>query len=682
MDRPFSANLVAFLDHTLDAVFAVDDTRRIVHANAAALKLLAGSRDEVLHRRIDDLVRQPPGATVDEAWAQFLAEAKFRGRLAVTRLDGKRREVEVTATAHWRRGLHVWFCRDVTERALAERRLTTQVEIARALTEASSIADAAPRLLGALAFTLDASAGALWVLDRPADVLRCAGVWAGGTAAGWTPADSPAGALRRGEGIPGLVWQSGRMLHLADLEQAPESPRRRDALRCGLLTACAFPIPGSFGIIGVAEFYGRAIQPPDAEHLEVLTAACSQLSQFFERRRAESQLLITGKLGWYMPVPLAVWRLADATEPPQFRLVATNPAMRRHAGEDWAVGAPMDELIPGIASSDIPRLLANVVETGHPLDIADHPSLVRNGVVVSLRAIPLPDFSVGVMLEDVTERRRLEQQLLSYTTDLEYEVNTRIAQIRQLETERARAEKLAATGRLAARVAHEIINPLASIKSAFALVKEGVAPDFTHAHYVPRIEREIDRIAGIVGQMRELYRPLTEPLTACDVVAVAQDVVALTEPDARLRGVTVRLDAPAGSLPGAVQLGGLSQILHNLLRNALDASPPGGCVDVRVREADGMLRFAVADEGHGVPPDVEEHLFEPFFTTKAGGTGATGLGLGLSIARGLAEAMRGEIVLTRDRPVGAEFTLIIPRAGVQASLDGGSADRYRAMTSG
>ena len=678
MDRPFSANLAAFLDHTLDAVFAVDDTRRFVHANTAALKLLAGSREDILCRRIDDVV-VPLDQTVHELWAQFVADAKFRGRLTITRLDGQRREVEVTATANWRPGLHVVFCRDVTERALAERRLTTQVEVARALTEASSIADAAPRLLGALAFTLDAAAGALWVLDRQADVLRCVGVWAGGAATGWMLGESPASALRRGDGIPGLVWQSGRMLHVADLAQAPESLHRRDALRSGLLTACAFPIPGSFGIIGVAEFYGRAIQPPDAEHLEVLTTACSQLSQFFERRRAESQLLITGKLGWYMPVPLAVWRLADAADPLQFRLVATNPAMRRHVGEDWAVGASMDELIPGIAATDIPRLLATVVETGHPLDIAEHPSLLRAGMVVSLRAIPLPDFSVGVMLEDVTERRRLEQQLLTYTTDLESEINSRIAQIRQLETERARAEKLAATGRLAARVAHEIINPLASIKNAFALVKEGVAPDFAHAHYVPRIEREIDRIARIVGQMRELYRPLAEPLTACDVVAVVQDVVALTEPEARLRGVTIDLHTPAGALSGAVQQGGLSQILHNLLRNALDASPSGGRVDVTVREDDGTLRFVVADEGGGVQPDIEEHLFEPFFTTK-GGTGAAGLGLGLSIAQGLAEAMHGEIVLTRGRPVGAEFALILPRDG-QASLDGGSAYRYRAMTS-
>ncbi len=681
MDRPFSANLAAFLDHTLDAVFAVNETRRFVHANTAALKLLAGSREEILSRRLDDFVLARPGTAVEEQWARFVADARFRGRLTIRRLDGQRREVEVTATAHWRPGLHVGFCRDVTERALAERRLTTQVEVARALTEATSIADAAPRLLGALAFTLDATAGALWVLDRQADVLRCAGVWAGGAAAGWMPAESPASALRRGDGIPGLVWQNGRMLHLADLADAPETPRRREALQHGLTSACAFPIPGSFGIIGVAEFYGPAMRPPDAEHLEVLTAACSQLSHFFERRRTESQLLITGKLGWYMPVPLAVWRLTDATDPPRFHLVATNPAMRRHVGEDWAVGASMDELIPGIATSDIPRKLAQVVETGHPLDVAEHPSLVRNGTVVSLRAIPLPDFSVGVILEDVTERRRLEQQLLSYTTDLEYEITTRIAQIRQLETERARAEKLAATGRLAARVAHEIINPLASIKNAFALVKEGVAPDFAHAHYVPRIEREIDRIAAIVGQMRELYRPLAEPLTATDVVALVQDVVALTEPEARRRGVTVHLHAPAATLPAAVQQGGVSQILHNLLRNALDASPPGGCVDMSVREADGLLRFAVADQGPGVAPDVEEHLFEPFFTTKGGGAGATGLGLGLSIARGLAEAMRGEIVLTRGRPAGAEFTLILPRAG-QASLDGDAARRYPAMTSG
>ncbi len=321
----------------------------------------------------------------------------------------------------------------------------------------------------------------------------------------------------------------------------------------------------------------------------------------------------------------------------------------------------MHELVPAAFGNGMAERIALVARSGAPIDVPEVASTVVPGGLLSMRAMPLPDRCVGVIVEDVTERRRLERELLEYTGNLEAEINARIARIRELEGERARAEKLAAAGRLAARVAHEIINPLAGIKNAFALVKEGVRPDFEHAHYVPRIEREIDRIARIVSQMRELYRPVAEPVVECDVAALAQDVLALLEPEACAAGVTCRLRAAERPLAARLQADGVRQILHNLLRNALDVSPRGGAIDLTVTGEERELSFLIADQGPGVPADVAEHMFEPFFTTKSDSGGKSGLGLGLSIAQGLAAAMRGHLSLVSGRAAGAAFRLTIPR---------------------
>lgn len=662
MERPFTANLAAFLDQTLDAVLASNDQRQFVYANEAAVHLFGEDRQSILAHRIEDVMEAPPGLTIADLWTLFMNDGKFRGRVTLRRKDGGRRDIEITATANWRPGIHVGFCRDFTDRALAERRLATQFEIAQALSDATSIADAAPRLLGALAFTLDAGAGALWITDRQADVLRCAGAWVGGDQCAYLGSEAPTVALPRGTGIPGGVWMNGRMVWVEDLATASDSPRVESALACGMTSGCAFPIFGTYGVIGVAEFFGARIERPTQEHLDMMTAACGQLGHFAERRRAESQLLATGRLGWHMPLGLAVWRHERLGDDYAFRLVATNPALHSIVGGvDWTVGATMQEIIPHTTESPIPRRMADVARTGLPADMPEFESRLNPGMLFSFRIIPLPDQCVGVLVEDVTERRRVERSLLQYTGNLEAEINARIAQVRQLETERARAEKLAAAGRLAARVAHEIINPLASIKNAFALVKDGVREDFAHAHYVPRIEREIDRIARIVGQMRQLYRPITEPVAECDVVALVQDLIALSAPGAADRNVTLRLKASEWPLYAAVQQDGVREILQNLLRNALDVSPAGSAIDVTVAGRDKELEFVVADEGPGIPPESADHIFEPFYSTKGGGNGSAGLGLGLSIAQGLALAMRGHITVVPGRARGAAFRVVIPR---------------------
>lgn len=232
-------------------------------------------------------------------------------------------------------------------------------------------------------------------------------------------------------------------------------------------------------------------------------------------------------------------------------------------------------------------------------------------------------------------------------------------QRRQEELRRREMEKLAATGRMAARVAHEINNPLAGIKSAFCLVKDEIPSSSPHQHYMPRIEREIDRIAAIVRQMFDLYRPLREPGELTDVDALLDDVAHLVQPQVRERQLRLEvLSSPKGArIP--VEDAVLRPVVFNVLQNAIEASSSGMLVRMRATVTPEALRIEVSDEGSGIDASLQAHVFEPFFTTK-NGLASGGLGLGLSIARSSVESLNGTLTFVSNDGPGTTFVIRIP----------------------
>ncbi|MCW5890400.1 MAG: PAS domain S-box protein [bacterium] len=204
---------------------------------------------------------------------------------------------------------------------------------------------------------------------------------------------------------------------------------------------------------------------------------------------------------------------------------------------------------------------------------------------------------------------------------------------------------LAATGRIAARIAHEINNPLAGLKNAFALLQHAVDTSHRYARYLPMITREIDRIARIVRQALDLYRPEARRAQAISIHATVHDVVALVATAASAREVAVVVTHAGEHAPITVPEDTVRQILHNLLANAVDASPRGTRVEVDVRVTDTRLIIRVSDEGPGVPESHARAIYEPFFTTKgsAGTVTGGGVGLGLATSRAIATALGGAL---------------------------------------
>ena len=285
--------------------------------------------------------------------------------------------------------------------------------------------------------------------------------------------------------------------------------------------------------------------------------------------------------------------------------------------------------------------------------------VVAPGSAATLSSVLCSALDITRLKEVETELRAAESKLRTYNEELEKTLRERTGRIRQLERQRSASEAHAATGRLAARIAHEINNPLAGIKNSFLLVKRAVPKDHPRYEYVALIEREIDRIALIVRRMFELYRDERQVPHKAQVVDCLREVLAISESSLREREISVELKAPDKPITAELPAGFLTQVILNLLRNAIDASVPHSTITLSASVGDGEMVVKVKDEGHGISDEDAPNVFEPFFTTKRGPEPG-GLGLGLAVSKSMVEAMGGSITFETCPGRGTTFTICLP----------------------
>jgi len=243
------------------------------------------------------------------------------------------------------------------------------------------------------------------------------------------------------------------------------------------------------------------------------------------------------------------------------------------------------------------------------------------------------------------------------------DADTIARQLRQLEdAQRAlvQQEKLAAIGRIAAGVAHEVRNPLGVIRASAALVREGFAPGDDSFRACQFICDESDRLNVLVTTLLDFSRPTQPRVAAIDIQKVLDHALEVAGDAIRAADARVVREIAPGHDPVCADPNLLAQVLLDLLINAAEAIASGGRIAVRVATDAATLRIEVADDGPGVAASLRAQLFEPFVTTKARGTG-----LGLAMALRIAEAHGGTLAFvegagTGPGGAGACFRLIVP----------------------
>lgn len=254
-------------------------------------------------------------------------------------------------------------------------------------------------------------------------------------------------------------------------------------------------------------------------------------------------------------------------------------------------------------------------------------------------------------------------QLLADQLAAALELCQLIAEKVQLERKLAEKAKMAFLGEMAARIAHNVKNPLSSMKTVVQLLEEDSSLPERVRNDCTLVANEIDRLNTNISQVLRYAKPARDTDRPADLLAVVTRVIAMMRPEAERREVRLEFDSQA---PGCPVQGGeeaASDIVSNLVVNALQASPPGGRVRVQIlthTETNKAADLIVEDNGPGVSTDAKEKIFQPFFTTRPGGTG-----LGLAIVARRAEEIGGAAECTSpiNAGGGARFAVRFRTAG-------------------
>ena len=237
------------------------------------------------------------------------------------------------------------------------------------------------------------------------------------------------------------------------------------------------------------------------------------------------------------------------------------------------------------------------------------------------------------IIRDITEHRILLQQLVS-------------------------SERMAATGRLATGVAHEINNPLQAMSSQLRALEARVAAGQEFRTQLDTLKEGIERIRSIVRSLLDLHRTAGRERSAVDLNEAAHKILALVGQQVRERGIQVAAEFLPGlpAVSGSVQE--IQQVILNLVMNSIEAMPQGGTLTIATTADAESVRLRVCDTGVGIPAEHLPQIFEPFFSFKPG---ESGTGLGLYLSKNIMELHDGTISAESERGKGACFTLSFPR---------------------
>jgi two-component system, sensor histidine kinase and response regulator len=529
-------------------------------------------------------------------------------------------------------------------------------ETARALAESATLEEAAPHMLKAVCEALDWQCGAIWQVSRLQKSLRCIGTWGEpGQPFEEFLAATLAMTFDVGTGLPGRVWERREPVWVRDVTSDENFPRARVANRAGLHSAFALPILQHGGVGGVLEFFSRDMFEPAPGLLAMMTAVCSQIGLYVERKWAGEDLDRFFQLSNDL--------FGIATFDGYF--VRVNPAWQTILGftEDEVRASPfMDFVHPDDRESTLKAMSA--LTTGEHVFDFENRYRAKDGSYRRLQWRSTPFIHQGVIYavaRDVTDRRAAEGALQQNAE--------RLSQlVRELEVARQRAEQATvAKGEFLANMSHEIRTPMNAIIGMTDLtLQTRLTPQ--QREYMKTARESAESLMTIIDDILDVSkieaRRLTLERAPFRFRDTVEDSVKLLAQRADQKGLDLSCRI-APDIPDTLigDAGRLRQIILNLVGNAIKFTDEGEVgVSVSLDEQgrdDVHLRFTVRDTGIGIPEDKQWEIFGAFVqadastTRKYGGTG-----LGLTISTQLVEMMGGRMWLDSEVGTGSQFHFV------------------------
>lgn len=534
----------------------------------------------------------------------------------------------------------------------------------------------------------DADIVSLMLLDMENQELRV-------EAAVGLPAEVAASAkVKPGEGVAGWVIENGQPLLLA--EDAPVDPTIREAMqRDDVSSALCVPLKTQGHVIGVLNASKTTRDSPfDFLDLQLLTVLASQVAIAIENSRVhEATRNKTRQLAALNELSRLVVSTLDLEEVLRLAMRGINKIIKAEAACLFLLDETTNELVLRVSLHG-PRNLGPlklevgqgiagwVVKEGEALlvpDVTGEPrfdSLLSERLGIECRSV----LSVPLVIRDhVIGAIELMNSMDGKFTDDDFELLGSMATTVAIAVENARlytelseftrgleksqdqlirAKKLAATGKIAASLAHEINNPLQAIHNCLHLVihKSSLGQD-KRLEYLSMAQEEVERLIDLVQRMLDFYRPSKETVAPVDIEALLDDVLSLAAKRLQHARVMVHRDAtsPLPLVDGVSNL--LKQVFLNIIINAAEAMPSGGNLYIETTRDERRQEVSISftDAGEGIPVAELANIFDPFFTTKPKGTG-----LGLSVSHGIIERHGGRIDVRSDVGKGSTFTVRLP----------------------